>query len=154
MAIPIETALGASLTSVKMTRSPADETRRAKTNATFTYNDGLAVTRWVDWGDHGLTLLSMDGTPAFYTVMTSDAYFDSRAAAKKAGVSFTIVDRLEELPEHHLDELVGDIDVRRLAALPRRRLEETHSASERFSLSQLYAAPPSPVGRARLGRRA
>ena len=157
--IPFQTVHGATLVSVTRTWSPGmmgNGQMRDYHCMTFAYDDGVRTTEWVDYGDHGATLVvDGDGRPAFYTVMTSDGYFDASMAACKAGVAFEIVDRLHELEDRHFLQLVGNVDPRHLAALPRNEVFPPSKAEPTggMTLKQLYAAPPSPVGRARLGRR-
>jgi hypothetical protein len=167
--IPFRTAYDATLTEVRrnwVMKPVGNGSRMAFLYMTFVYDDGLRVTEWVDHGDHGLTLVvDAQGRPAFYTVLTSDGYFDASDTMHKAGLSFDIVDRLEEIPEANLRDLVGSVDPARLKALP--RLGRTPASmpapqpapepepvkQEGMTLRQLYAPPPSPMGRARLGRR-
>lgn len=157
--IPLVTVDGARLTSVLRNWvpdiQPWNGLPRSLNCLTFVYDSGLRVTEWADMGDHGATLVvAADGTPAFYTVMTSDGYFDSMCAAGDAGMTFTIVDRLHQLDDSFLVRLVGDVDPARLESLPRgRQTAPARPAQEGMSLKQLYAAPPSPTGRAQLGRR-
>jgi hypothetical protein len=163
--IPFRTAYDAALTEVTRNRvmKPAGNgSQMAFLYMTFVYDDGVRVTEWVDHGDHGLTLvLDAQGRPAFYTVLTSDGYFDASITMRRAGLSFDIVDRLEEIPDANLRDLVGAVDPAKLGALPRLGRtggplpvpEPEPVKPEGMTLRQLYAPPPSPVGRARLGRR-
>ena len=158
--IPFQTVHGATLVSVSRTWAQSrmgNGQMRDYQCFTFAYDDGVRLTEWVDYGDHGATLVvDAEDRPAFYCVMTSDGYFDTSMAAEKAGVEFDIVDRLQDLEDHDLAKLVGQVDPRLLASLPRREnLPPARPEPEPkpLTLKQLYAAPPSPVGRARLGRR-
>jgi len=158
--IPIVTAHGSRLSSISRAISTwkrADEMRDVYDDLTFTYDDGVSLTTWADMGDHGTTLITTaDGTPSFYCVMTSDCRYETDMAAKRAGLSYSVVDRLQEIEDRHLGMLVGDIDPSALARLPRVPLKgrpDPQPLRQGMSLSQLYAAPPSPKGRAPLGRR-
>lgn len=169
--LPFETAHGAVLESVTrawVMKTVGDGSNRPFQYMTFVYDDGVRVTEWVDHGDHGLTLvLDAQGRPAFFSVMTSDTFFDASMAMKDAGMTFGIVDRLEEIPEENLKDLVGAVDPAFLTALPRAGRDGAGgplarpapepapepAKPEGLSLRQLYAPPPSPMGRARLGRR-
>lgn len=160
---PLQTALGATLASVSRSRVPFvrayDGVPAFETCITLVYDDGVRITRCADYGDHGFTLMvAGDGTPAFYTFMTSDGYYDSLAAVEHTGGDrvFSIVDRLHELEERQFPKLVGAIDPVHLSKLPRKPVEaepEQVKPHEHMTLRQLYATPPSPTGRAPLGRR-
>jgi hypothetical protein len=120
------------------------------------YDDGVTTTMPCDLGDHGPSLVVDDsGRAAFYAWMTSDALHDARIAAARARLSFDVVDRVHEIRDEDLVLLGRDVDPARVRLALGREASAPVASTQAsgMTLRQLYATPPSPGGRARLGRR-
>ena len=124
----------------------------------FTYTDGVMVSLWCDMGDHGITLVTDgEGKAAFYTSLTSDGYFDAYKLFGQNDIGF--IEQVHHIANSRLHLLTGDVNAAAIAAEPsvpvnpRFGRGAAPAAPLRPNLAKLYAAPPSPKGRAPLGRR-
>jgi hypothetical protein len=157
---PIVTAHGARIASVAYAR------RVYRTQAggvgfysqiAFSYDDGIEQSFYTDQGA-GVTLITDDrGEAAFYAPITAFDCREGRRRAKVAGFSIGFLPYVEQIEERHLPLLSGYVDASAVAAVLRpagRNFDAgTAPVPHRPDLAKLYAAPPSPGGRARLGRR-